>query len=50
MERNKKKVMSLSCSAKYVTQLRVSLISRIGFQDRFAVGPLELSAELISSY
>lgn len=43
-------MMSLSCSAKYVPQLRVSLISRIRLQDRFAVGRLELSVELISPY
>lgn len=48
--KNAKEVMSLSASAKYVPQLRVSLISRIRFQDRFAEGRLKLSLELISSH
>ena len=43
-------MMSLSCSAKYVPQPRVSLISRIRFPDRFAVGRLELGVELISPH
>lgn len=46
--KKQKKVMSLSSSAKYVPQPRVSLMSRIRFQDKFAVGCLKLSLELIS--
>ena len=34
-EKKAEKVMSLSCSAKYPPQLRVSLITGIRFQDRF---------------
>lgn len=34
-EKKAEKVMSLSCSAKFPPQLRVSLITGIRFQDRF---------------